>query len=228
MSKASDFILKAVGAVIFWVLFTTVVWPHLGWFVPDRLWLDIREIRVSSGVLGVAIDRKVGSLPFDDTVLLDRNGTPCIDKDGRKKPGECIETPFYIADAEINIRRVLGAQEVPSSCPGGRYGLTFFKGMPYPAQGRNIDWYLDSPPNAGCNLGNGGYAADFTWRRTWMGLKLEATGTSNVFFVGPIPQGAMPPAPPAPPPPWGHFPSVPQFPPSPPAPQWGSEVPTKL
>lgn len=193
MSKTSAIIIKAVGAVMFWVLFITVVWPHLGWFVPDRLWLNIRDIRVSSGVLGVAIDRDVGSLPFDDRVPLDLNGTPCDEKDP-----QCSGTPFYIADVDINIRRVLGAQEVPSSCPGGRHGLTFFKGMPYPAQGRNIDWYLDSPPNAGCNLGNGGYAADFTWRRTWMGLKLEATGTSNVFFVGPIPQGAMPPAPPAP------------------------------
>lgn len=191
MSKTSGITLKAVGAVIFWVLFTTVVWPRLGWFVPDRLWLDIRDIRVSSGVLGVAIDRDVGSLPFDDTVPLDLNGTPCDEKGPR-----CIDTPFYIADVEINIRRVLGAQEVPSSCPGGRYGLTFFKGMPYPAQGRNIDWYFDSPRTAGCNLGNGGYAADFTWRRKWMGMNLEATGTSNVFFVGPIPQGAMPPAPP--------------------------------
>ena len=162
--------------------------PGLGHLVPDRWWLDVRDVRVTSGNLGVAIDRDIKHLWFDPTKWIDAEGGDCPED---QRAG-CREVRYWIGDVDVNIRRILGDGDIPSNCPGERDGLTYISGMPYPAAGRNLNWFLDSPPNAGCELGDGGYAADFTWTRHWLGIKLQAHATSNTFFVGEIPSGTAP------------------------------------
>ena len=170
----------AIGVVLAFHL------PRIGQLVPDRWWYDMRDVRVSSGGLGVTIDRDIWALWGDGEKLVDSSGLPCAEGAAQS---DCHLARFWVGDFDVNIRRITGVSDAPSNCSGSRHGLTFVEGAPYPAEGRNLNWFTDSPPNPDCELPDGAYVTEFTVSRTWFGIRLETTRSSNTFFVGPIPTG---------------------------------------
>lgn len=159
-------------AVIFWLVVAPAIAPRL----PSWWWFEPSGVRVDSDTLIVTVDR---------TIRQTFNGR-----------------------VEVTVRQI-GALEgsTISTCrPAIAKEHRYIRGTPYTAiiqegprkgQLKDIDWFMDSPPNAGCELGAGTYRAHFTWYRDVLfGLvTLRADADSNIFYIGPPPEQLAPLAP---------------------------------
>ncbi|WP_298621526.1 MULTISPECIES: hypothetical protein [Pseudomonadota] len=147
------------------------------WFVPlcTAFWLAFFMIAVPAAVRhmpswwwldvrAVRVDSQTTLVTIDQTIARD-----------------------YTGDVAVLVRQVSGKIGAAlSTCGGGRTGIKNFKGMPWPAHDIDLNWFMDAPPNAGCDLAPAEYVADFRWTYApwWaLGMKFETRASSNIFRV---------------------------------------------
>lgn len=149
-----------------WLIFLWLVVPVLTPLLPAWWWLDVRAVRVDGQTQVVTIDRDIHAGWWDKR-----------SKDGNR---------YWLGNVQVHVRQISGTmvEDVPSSCrPQGRQGIRYFGGASYPAGGRTLAWFMDSPPNQGCDLQPGAYVADFEWTRTFLHLPLRTRISSTIFTV---------------------------------------------